>query len=304
MIKLGYACINLSLGKNCKVNRGMIKRTFLSKGLSYVSELILKNLTDLEKIIDWNIEHQIEAYRMSSDMFPWFSEYKLSDLPQFDLIQDHMNQIGQKILTHNLRVSFHPGPFNCLASPRPEVVQKTISELNKHSQLMDLFGFEANHNTKINIHVGGAYGDKIKTAQRFNQNFKLLSKSTQQRLTVENDDKESLFSISDLYELIYSEIHIPLVFDYHHHNIKSDGINEQEALEMAIESWNSDIIPTTHFSSARKIYESSTKNEKIQSHADYIYQPIQNYGQKLYIILESKAKDLALLKYRQDFLTN
>lgn len=300
-MRYGYACINLSLD-DVKVNRGMVKRTFLSKGLEYVSELSYKNLIDLEKIIHWNIENGIKAYRMSSDMFPWMSEYNFNDLPNIEKIKEKLKDIGSYCRKNNHRLSYHPGPFNVLGSPKQNVVDNTISELNKHSEIFDLMGFDANHNTKINIHVGGAYGDKLSTTKRFCENYNKLDEHTKNRLTVENDDKESLYTVKDLYDLIHKNIGIPIVFDYHHHTIKNDGMNEKDALDIATSTWK-DIEPVVHFSSPKKIYENIENDNKIkmQSHADFIYDKINTYGKDLCIIFESKAKDLSLLKYNEKF---
>jgi len=300
-MRKGYACINLSLGKDTRVNRGMIKRTFLNKGLDYVSNLAYDNILDMQKIIEWNVQNNITAYRMSSDMFPWFTEYEFEQLPNFDKIHKKLQEIGKYCRENNHRVSFHPGPFNCLASPTDTVVEKTISELDKHSQIMNYLGFKANHNTKINIHVGGAYGDKQKTAVRFCQNFAKLNEDTQKRLTIENDDKESLYTINNLYTLIHKKINIPLVFDYHHHYIHNDGMSEKDALDMAVSTWQ--VQPTVHFSSSKKLFENIENDNKIkiQAHADFIYKKVNTYGHDLCIIFEAKAKDLSVLKYNESY---
>jgi UV DNA damage endonuclease len=137
MDKLGYACINITLAeKNIIVNRSMIKKTFDSKGLDYVSDLAIKNINDLITIIKWNEEHQIKNYRMSSNIFPWFTHYEFNDLPKYDIIRKLMKTAGDLVRKYGHKVSFHPGPFNCLASPTPEVVEKTIYELEQHSRIM------------------------------------------------------------------------------------------------------------------------------------------------------------------------
>ena len=92
-INLGYACINMELSnapkaKRITTNRSMIKRTFKDKGLDYASELALENCKDLIKILRWNETHGIRFFRLSSELFPWSSEYNLSDLPDYDYICD------------------------------------------------------------------------------------------------------------------------------------------------------------------------------------------------------------------------
>ena len=99
MSNLGYACINMGLSNLPKseritTNRSMIRRTFEAKGLSYVSELALKNVQDLCKIIQWNEENGIKFYRMSSDIFPWASEYEFEDLPDWFNIQKQLASAG------------------------------------------------------------------------------------------------------------------------------------------------------------------------------------------------------------------
>ena len=137
-MRVGYACINTALAEeNVQVNRSMMRKTFLEKGISYASELALCNVTDLERIIDWNIANQMSLYRMSSDMFPWMSEYELTSLPDYSLIRERLNAIGLKVRAHRLRLTFHPGPFNVLASPNSGVVAKTIKELRQHGEVID-----------------------------------------------------------------------------------------------------------------------------------------------------------------------
>src|SRR5689334_15402223 len=96
--RLGYACINNTLAaQGIQVNRMMIKKTFLEKGIPYAAELALKNVTDLARVIDWNIANNISFYRMSSDMFPWMSEYELENLPHIREIRQVLRTIGERV---------------------------------------------------------------------------------------------------------------------------------------------------------------------------------------------------------------
>jgi UV DNA damage endonuclease len=136
------------------------KRSFLDKGIDHASHLALKNVQDLEKIIDWNVEKGIKFYRMSSEMFPWMSEYVLSELPDYGEIKQTMKRIGEKAKRHTIRLTYHPGPFNVLASKTERVIENTVKELDQHSEIMDMMLLPASPFAKINIHVGGAYGNK------------------------------------------------------------------------------------------------------------------------------------------------
>lgn len=302
---LGYACINETLSnvpksRRVTTNRSMIKRTFQAKGLPYVSEIVLQNVRDLIKILEWNEQHDIRFYRMSSDIFPWMSEYRISDLPDYNDISYYLDVAGEYAHCTNQRLTFHPGPFNVLGSPKQHVVEKTIKELNTHSEIFDLMGFlDPSPYNKINIHVGGTYGGDFEgTAQRWCRNFQRLDKNTQKRLTLENDDKASMWSVKELYERIYKVVGVPIVFDYHHHRFCTGGQTEEEALKLAASTWPSGFKPVVHVSESRR-EEYKDNKIRVQAHSDWVLNPIQSYGCDHDIMLECKKKELALLKYRK-----
>ena len=294
-MRFGYACINTTLAEEkVQVNRSMVKRTFLEKGIAYASRLALMNVIDLEKIIDWNIANRLLLYRMSSDMFPWMSEYEISQLPDYPAIRERLAIIGEKARRNGLRLTFHPGPFNVLASPDHRVVSKTIKELRQHGEIMDMLQLPRSPFSKINIHVGGAYGDRKSALERFIKNFTRLPSEASTRLTVENDDKANMFSVADLLT-VHDATGIPVVFDYHHHFFRSGDLTREEALSLACETWPKNITPIVHYSSSRKRFEDPSSAEA--SHADFLYEPIERYGFKVDIMLEAKAKEKAALRF-------
>jgi UV DNA damage endonuclease len=172
MGNLGYACINMTLGKKgITTNRSMIKRTFKEKGINYASELGIQNVRDLIEIIKWNEQNGIKLFRMSSDFFPWASEYKLSDMPHYNRIKNILAGAGYLANSYNQRLTAHPGPFNVLVSPKENVVLNTIKDLTTHGETFDLLGLSRTPYNKINIHCNGVYGDKISAMDRFCKNF-------------------------------------------------------------------------------------------------------------------------------------
>lgn len=296
---LGYACINNSLAADdIFVNGSLMKKTFVSKGIPYASELALKNITDLRTVIEWNIKHGISLYRMSSDMFPWMSEYEFDRLPDFNKIKHKLRTIGNLVAENDLRLTFHPGPFNVLASPNDSVITKTIKELRQHGEIMDLLGLPRTPFVKINIHIGGAYGNKEAALERFIENFKRLPETAAHRLTVENDDKGNMFSVKDLIK-VHAATGIPIVFDYLHHQFCTGGLSEEEAFRLAYSTWPKSITPIVHFSSAKRKYEDEKAVEA--AHADYVHEQVNTYGKKVSIMLEAKAKEAAILRYREEF---
>ena len=307
-MNLGYACINMQLSYPQKyggqekgvlpitTGRSMIKRTFESKGLDYASELTLANAIDLDRIIDWNILNGFNFFRITSGLAPWKSEYDWTDLKDLDDIKMYLHSAGVKAKTHNLRITSHPGPFNVLTSPHQHVVDNCVNDLTMHGDVFDMMGLTRTHFNKINIHIGGAYGDKPASMERFCKNFNLLPESVKSRLTVENDDKASMYSVKELYNGVYSNIGVPIVFDYHHHKFCDGGLGEQEALELAISTWPEGITPATHYSESRR-EEQGDDTIRVQAHSDYIYDKINTYGNDIDIMVEAKRKELAVQKY-------
>lgn len=297
--RIGYCCLCLSLEKEkVTTNRGMIKKTFIERGLDYVSELVLKNTDDLIKIIQFNGESGIRMYRMSSDMFPWMSEYELTDLPHFNLIKDNLKTAGDLSKKLDQRLSFHPSPYCVIASENPNVVKKSIKELRQHAEIMDLMGLDQSYNYPINIHINTTKPSKEEAANRFLGIYSNLPYSVRKRLVVENDDKKSQFTPTDLYNMLYKKSGIPITYDFLHHKCNPDGLSEIEALDLCVSTWPNDIVPLTHFSDSRKIYEDSSSKEV--AHSDWIWSKIETYGRIFDIELEVKMKDLALIKYLKE----
>jgi UV DNA damage endonuclease len=196
-----------------------------------------------------------------------------------------------------MRITSHPGPFNVLTSPHPHVVTNCIKDLSIHGEVFDMMGLSRTPYNKINIHIGGAYGDKESAMARFCVNFERLPDSVKSRLTVENDDKATMYSVRDLYDGVYTRIGIPIVFDYHHHQFCTGDMTEQQALELAITTWG-DIKPVVHYSESRRD-EKKDVTIRVQAHSDYVYDKIETYGNDIDIMVEAKAKELAVQKYKE-----
>tara|TARA_R100000008_G_scaffold43147_1_gene24948 strand:+ start:643 stop:1572 length:930 start_codon:yes stop_codon:yes gene_type:complete len=304
MHNFGYACINMGFStrpksKRITTNRSMIRKTYNERGIAYASELALQNVQDLYRILCWNLENDIYFYRLSSNIFPWASEYSMQELPDYDQILFTCQRVGAFAKRHNMRLTSHPGPFNKLASPKERVYKLTETDLTVHANVFDMIGLPRTPYAKLNIHVGAAYGDKPFALDNFCRNFERLPESVRSRLTVENDDKTSLYCTEELYEGVYKRIGIPIVFDYHHHMLHPGNQTEQEALEMALSTWG-DIKPVVHYAESRSV-EYNNPKIKPQAHSDYVINPLRAYDNDFDVMIEAKHKELALLKYRELF---
>lgn len=295
-MNLGYACINTALkAENVFTNRTARKKTFNEKGLDYISELSLQNVKDLVTHLHWNHKYGIHLFRLSSQIFPWMEEYEFKDLKDYEEISKLMLEVGMLAKQYNQRLTMHPGPYHCLASPNPNVVKRTVHGLNKHAEQFDMMGFAPSHYNKINIHVGGAYGDKAAALKRFCENFDLLGENTKKRLVVENDDSPTEYSVKDLYENVYKIINTPITFDYFHHKFNTGDLTEEEALKLAATTWPENVVQCCHYSESRQ-KEQLDESIRPQAHSDLIYEKINTYGLTPDIVIEAKLKEQAVLK--------
>jgi UV DNA damage endonuclease len=285
----------MTLGKEVTTNRTMIKSTFDRRGLPYVSELALKNTEDIIKILKWNYQNGIHFFRLSSTIIPWADRFDIEQLPAYKGIVRALKEAGDYAKQYDIRITSHPGPFVVLTSPNESVVNNAITDLEMHGKIFDLMGLSHTPYNKINIHCNGVYGDKKSAMDRFCENFNRLSHSVKSRLTVENDDKASMYSVNDLM-YIHNKIDIPIVFDYHHFTFNTGNQTEEDALKLAVSTWPDGIVPVVHYSESKALHENNPK-EKLQSHSVYINKLPETYGLDVAIMVESKGKELSILPF-------
>ncbi len=296
MQNLGYCCINMELRKK-KIFTGRTcrKDKFQREGLHYVGSLGIQNLKDLYEVVQWNEKNGIKLFRVGSDIFPWSSEYEYSDLPQYKEACELLKKIGDYVTKIGQRLSFHPGPFNILGSSNPDVVRRTMIDLRHHSEIFDLMGFEPSVYNKINIHIGAAYKDKISVLNRWCENYEKLDQNTRKRITLENDDSINKYSIKDLYDFVYNEVGVPLVFDYHHHQFNTGDLSEEDALKLAISTWPAGIKPVVHYSESKAINEGL--KVRPTAHSNLINKLPNLYGCNVDVMVEAKSKEKAILPF-------
>lgn len=294
-INLGYACINMHLSETEKNTpaRTCRKATFLEKGLPHVGMLFEQNLINLLSILKWNATNDFSLYRMSSDMAPWCSEYALEDLPNWETCKTLLRKVGAYARDTGQRLSFHPGAFTVLASKSEATVEKSIHELECHGKIMDEMGLPRSRYAKINIHLGGAYGDKAAAISRFIENYKRLSPAVTTRLTLENDDRPNLYTTRELVEKVFPHTGIPVVFDYHHHLCHPGDDTIKQALDLAVATWG-DVKPTTHYS------ETAQKDKPkaiFRAHSIMVEGYIDTHGHDIDCVIEAKGKERAVQGY-------
>ncbi len=263
-----------------------------SAGLGKLSELCLANAAALQEALQFCAANGIGSFRINSQILPLKTHpdcgYEISELPDGDEVVTRFQACGEFAKVNDIRTCFHADQFVVLNSPRPDVVERSVNELEYQSEVAEWVNADL-----VNIHGGGGYGDKPAALDRFATNLSLLSDRVRSRLTVENDD--TTHTAADLLPLCRSE-GIPLVYDVHHHRCNKDDLSVDEATQQAIATWNRE--PLFHISSPLNGWD----HAKPKPHHDYI--DITDFPDgwrdlSLTVEVEAKAKELAVLKLKK-----
>ncbi|KAJ3552911.1 hypothetical protein NM688_g3903 [Phlebia brevispora] len=246
-------------GRTCRLD------TIRKNGLDFAKNLGLQNSRDLYKLIEWNEENNIRFLRVSSEMFPFASHKEHGYTLEY--AKDELKRAGDLAKKLGHRLTTHPGQFTQLASPKENVVEASIRELDYHCQMLRYMGLD--QNSVIIIHMGGVYGDKASTLERFKVNYtNKLTDEMKARVVLEND--EMCYNADDLLP-VCNELNIPIVLDYHHNWIYPSVHPLNELIPMINATWiRKGIKPKQHLSSPRPGCEEGTVMEK-RAHADRCY---------------------------------
>lgn len=252
-MRIGYPCINVGIG--CKAARTFRLKSYSEERLKQTVE---NNLSCLEQILKFNLANNLFFFRITSDLIP-FASHPVNRFNWQDHYRSEFAAIGAFIRKNRMRISMHPDQFTLINSLDEGVFERSQKELDYHRQVLDLMELDAS--AKIQIHVGGVYGDKEKSIQRFVERFHNLEKSVKRRLVIENDDIS--YNVNDCLQ-ISNQIQVPVLFDVFHHQINNSG-PIKEAFELCAKSWNleRDGIPMLDYSSRK---ESGSR----RNHADSI----------------------------------
>lgn len=259
-------------------------------------EVTSLNLKSTRRMLYYNLAHEIELYRLSSSIVPLAThpEVKWDFVTPF---QKEWTELGEIISKNNLRVSFHPNQFTLFTSPRDEVTNSAVGDMEFHFRMLEAMGIEKT--SVLNIHIGGAYGDKEKTLLRFHHNLQKLPPHIKEVMTLENDDKTYH---ADETLLVCEKENIPFVFDYHHHMANQGEFSLEQILLKTFPTWRKKNQPP-------KIHLSSPKSEKaFRSHADFVdvaflmplIEVLRELKMDVDFMIEAKMKDLAMLKLVED----
>jgi len=252
-MKLGYPCINLEL--DCRSSRTF---RLINYSKQRLIETVEGNLECLKYILRYNLNKKLFFFRITSDLIP-FGSHPIMDYNWQEHFKATFIEIGNYIKDNEMRITMHPGQYTVLNSNKKIVFQNAVKDLQYHVDILDLM--ELDKTAKVQIHVGGVYGNKEKSMKRFIQRYEGLDQSILDRLIIENDDKS--YSLEDCIK-IHDQINIPVVFDVYHHECNGDGTPLEEAFESFTTTWSvKDGLPIVHYSSEHP-------NKGKPSHAEQI----------------------------------
>ena len=267
----------------------------------------------LHGVFDYLAREEIGMYRMTASLAPYATH---PELPQFhrqlDEARGELEALGARAREQDLRLSTHPGQYVVLNSEDEGVRDGAVRDLELQAELLDAMGLGPE--AVVVLHVGGAAGGHEAGIDRFLAGFERLSERARERLVIENDDRT--YALGHVLAL-HERTGLRVVWDIlHHHCNDPDGIPDREALEAALATWPAGVTPKIHFSSPKTAIEERKKRvgrrverswvlPQLRAHADMI-DPIafEHFlrdtaaGLEFDVMLEAKAKDLALLRLR------
>ncbi|MBD3390038.1 UV DNA damage repair endonuclease UvsE [Candidatus Micrarchaeota archaeon] len=241
-MKLGYPCINRGIG--CTANHTFRLASYSEERMV---ETVGENLACLERILDYNLKRGFLFFRISSDIVP-FASHPVCKFGWKKYFAKDFRKLGDFVRKHKMRISMHPDQFILLNSPKRDVVERSIAELDYHCAMLDLMGLETD--AKVQIHVGGVYGDKEKALGGFVGEYRKLPLRIRKRLAIENDHRS--YSLGDCIK-VHGKTGIPVIFDSFHHECLNNGESVREGMEIAEKTWKKrDGVLMLDYSSQKK----------------------------------------------------
>jgi len=284
-MKIGYPCINNSL--NCTSNRTFRLNNYSRNNLI---EKVKLNLNCLKKILEFNVKNGILFFRIGSGLIP-FASHGICSFNWLQYFNKEFKTIGNYIKKNDIRISMHPDQFVVLNSKNEKTVEKSIKEIDYHCRLLNVMNLK--QEAKVQIHVGGVYGEKEKSIKRFIENYGKLDLNIKKRLVLENDHNS--YSLEDCL-IINKEIDIPVLFDVFHHQCFNNKERVFEAIRKAEKTWNKkDGKLMIDYSSQKKNKRKGVHTETIDvvSFKKFLE---QINGVNCDIMLEIKDKEKSALK--------
>ena len=284
-MKIGYTALNWTIGCNGA-------KTFRLKSYSHKKfiETAKNNLDCLLTMLKFNVENNLLFFRITSRLIPFVS-HPIMDFDWKGYFKDNFNEISEVIHEKDIRISMHPGQFVVVNSKDIDVFERGLNELKYHSEVFDILNLDST--AKMQIHVGGVYGNKEKSMERFIERYQNLDKNIKRRPVIENDEKS--YNLSECLE-ISNQTKIPVLFDYFHHELNKTDEDLEGCFRNFTKTWKTkDGLPLVDYSSQNPEKAKGTHIKSIDiDHFKNFLKETSNFD--FDIMLEIKDKEASALK--------
>lgn len=301
IVRFGYVAMSMVL-KDCSPSRtvtvaNLEKIKQREARTSRLLRLARENLHNTQRLLYHNSAHDIYVYRLTSKLIPLATHPIASGWNWAVDLKHELKSLGDYVKEQGFRVSAHPDHFTLLNSPRKEVLDKSLEDLEYHHRVFQ--GMGLGNCAKLVIHVGGLYGNKEESVKRFIENYNALPQHIRERITLENDDR--VYTAEDVLDICH-RTGMPMVLDVHHDRCNRGARDVDSLLGDIFDTWEGQpLVPKVHISSPK-----STKS--IRGHADYIdpefflgfLETARKTGRDFDVMIEAKDKDRALFKLMED----
>ena len=282
MIRLGYPTQNLTIPAT--TNRTL--RLASLSDADKLRRLIRENIADLGIILRWNAKHGVRLFRMGQSLIPFASH---PDFP-YDWAAEHgdgLREVGVLARELGIRLSMHPGQYINPGSPRPEVVERSLAELNYVTRVLGLLG--AADGVAV-LHMGGAYADKPASAARFVEAMR-SEEQILRYLALENDER--IWTVVEVLTTARA-LGIPAIMDAFHHALNPGELTAQEALDLSLPTWEQrSVRPKLHLSSQDLMKRAGAHAYSLNT-GDWRALVEALDGREADVMVEAKGKELAL----------
>jgi UV DNA damage endonuclease len=286
-MKIGYPCINESI--DCSSSRTFRLASYSEERLI---EIIEQNLACLRRILEYNVQNGLLFFRLTSGLVP-FASHEVNKYNWQDHFKMTFRRLGAYIRNNDMRISMHPDQFVVLNSPNPQTVKNSIAELVYQGSVLDLMQLDSS--AKLQIHGGGAYGDKPSAIQRFADVYHtMLPENVKARLCVENDDRT--YSLQDCLQL-HELTGMPVILDNLHHECVNNGEPLHEAVQLAASTWKPEIDGVLMMDySSQAIGQRRGKHTQTMENQLFHDFLVETEGLDMDLMLEIKDKEASALR--------
>jgi len=236
IVRFGYVAMSVHI-KNASPSKTMTATLFQTladreAAIRKLERIAAENLHNTLRLLKHNKGEGIKLYRLSSKLIPLLTHELLEGWDPLDALEEDFRRLGDYAKTNGMRLSFHPDHFTVLSTPRQDVLEKSVKDLDWHVSMLERMGLDERY--KCNIHIGGTYGNKEKAYHRFLEQFAAMPDRLRHRITLENDDKT--FTAKETLEACKA-VGVPMVLDVHHHAVNNEGVRIVELWEDIQRTW-------------------------------------------------------------------